>query len=120
MDKLLAESLIRDVPDFPIPGIVFKDITPVVQDAAALKQVIDVLAEWGKGLNPDLVMGIEARGFIFRNRPCARAQCRLCAPAQIGQTARRAGHGRVRAGVRHEYGRNARRRHQARTAYSGD
>ena len=65
MDKLLAESLIRDVPDFPIPGIVFKDITPVVQDPAALKQVIDALAEWGKGLTPDLVMGIEARGFIF-------------------------------------------------------
>lgn len=65
MDNLLAESLIRDVPDFPIPGIVFKDITPVVQDPAALKQVIEVLAEWGKGLNPDLVLGIEARGFIF-------------------------------------------------------
>ena len=65
MDQLLAEGLIRDVPDFPIPGIIFKDITPVVQDAAALKQTIDVFAEWGKGLNPDLVLGIEARGFIF-------------------------------------------------------
>ncbi len=65
MDKLLAESLVRDVPDFPIPGIVFKDITPVVQDPAALKQVVEVMAEWAKGLNPDLVLGIEARGFIF-------------------------------------------------------
>ena len=69
MDKLLAESLIRDVPDFPIPGIVFKDITPDVQDPAALKQVIDALAEWGRGLTPDLVMGIEARGLHFWNRP---------------------------------------------------
>jgi adenine phosphoribosyltransferase len=65
MDKLLAESLVRDVPDFPKPGILFKDITPVVQDAAALKEVIDKFAEWGRGLNADVVVGIEARGFIF-------------------------------------------------------
>lgn len=65
MSKLLAENLIRDVPDFPKPGIVFKDITPVVQDAAALKQVVAHLAEWAQGLHPDVILGIEARGFIF-------------------------------------------------------
>lgn len=65
MDKLLAESLVRDVPDFPKPGILFKDITPVVQDPAALKEVIQKFAEWGRGLKADVVVGIEARGFIF-------------------------------------------------------
>ena len=65
MEKLLAESLVRDVKDFPKPGIMFKDITPVVQDADALKQTIDKFAEWGATLKPDVVVGIEARGFIF-------------------------------------------------------
>ena len=41
MGKLLAEGLVRDVPDFPKPGILFKDITPVVQDARAFRQVIE-------------------------------------------------------------------------------
>ena len=48
MRKLLAESLVRDVPDFPKPGILFKDITPVVQDHAALKQVVAQLASWAR------------------------------------------------------------------------
>lgn len=65
MAKLRAESLVRDVPDFPKPGILFKDITPIVQDYAALKEVVDKLAAWGKTKKIDAVVGIEARGFIF-------------------------------------------------------
>lgn len=65
MEKLLAETLVRDVPDFPQPGILFKDITPVVQDYAALQQVVDTMAEYARKLNVDAVIGIEARGFIF-------------------------------------------------------
>ena len=65
MSKLLAEDLVRDVPDFPKPGILFKDITPVVQDYAALKEVTEKLAEWAKDKKVDAVVGIEARGFIF-------------------------------------------------------
>ncbi len=65
MKKLRAESLIRDVPDFPKPGILFKDITPVVQDYAALKEVTEKLAAWAKDKKADAVVGIEARGFIF-------------------------------------------------------
>jgi adenine phosphoribosyltransferase len=65
MEKLLAEDLIRDVPDFPQPGILFKDIIPVVQDYAALKQVIEKMAEWARERNVEAVVGIEARGFIF-------------------------------------------------------
>ena len=59
------EKLIRDVPDFPIPGIVFKDITPILQDPAAFQQVIDGLAAALAPLDPNVVVGIESRGFIF-------------------------------------------------------
>ncbi len=65
MTKLLAEVLVRDVPDFPKPGILFKDITPVVQDGPALSEVVAVMAEWAKAQRVEAVVGIEARGFIF-------------------------------------------------------
>ncbi len=65
MSKLLAESLVRDIPDFPKPGILFKDITPVVQNAAALREVIDEMAALTRPFKPDVVVGIEARGFLF-------------------------------------------------------
>jgi adenine phosphoribosyltransferase len=65
MTRLLAEDLVRDVPDFPIPGILFKDITPIVQNAAAFKQVTDELTKWSRSLKVDAVVGIEARGFLF-------------------------------------------------------
>jgi adenine phosphoribosyltransferase len=65
MTKLLAEGLVRDVPDFPKPGILFKDITPIVQSHAALKEVVDALAGWAREKQVDAVVGIEARGFIF-------------------------------------------------------
>jgi len=56
---------IREVPDFPTPGVDFKDITPLLADAAALKQTVMELARWVRGRNPDLVLGAEARGFIL-------------------------------------------------------
>jgi adenine phosphoribosyltransferase len=57
-------SLIRDVPDFPQPGIVFKDITPLLADPVAFSTVIDTMVvHYGRG-NVDKVVGIEARGFI--------------------------------------------------------
>jgi len=65
MSKLRAEGLVRDVPDFPKPGILFKDITPIVQNYAALKEVVDCLADWARERQVDSVVGIEARGFIF-------------------------------------------------------
>jgi adenine phosphoribosyltransferase len=58
-------ALIRDVPDFPQPGIVFKDITPLIADPEAFSTVIDVIVvSFGRG-NVDKVVGIEARGFIL-------------------------------------------------------
>lgn len=58
-------SFIRDIPDFPKKGIVFKDITPLLQDAQALRYAIDQLAEFGVGKKIDVVVGAEARGFIL-------------------------------------------------------
>ena len=65
MEESLIEPYIRDVPDFPKPGIVFKDITPLLQSPSGLKLTIEELA---KAVDPDsydLVCGIESRGFIF-------------------------------------------------------
>ena len=58
-------SLIRDVPDFPEPGIVFRDITPLLADPAGLALSIELLANPFRGKNVDLVVGAESRGFIF-------------------------------------------------------
>ena len=57
--------LIRDVPDFPAPGILFRDITPLLFDAAALRVANDALAGLARALQPDVIAAIEARGFIF-------------------------------------------------------
>lgn len=65
MADLLAESYIRDVPDFPKPGILFKDIAPVLQNAAALQQVVDMLAEDARSRGAESIVGIESRGFVF-------------------------------------------------------
>jgi adenine phosphoribosyltransferase len=63
MNRLRA--LVRDVPDFPKPGIVFKDITPLLADEVAFSSVIDeTVVHFGRG-NVDKVVGIEARGFIL-------------------------------------------------------
>ena len=59
------KALIRDVPDFPEPGIVFKDITPVLADPIAFSTITDlIVVHFGRG-NVDKVVGIEARGFII-------------------------------------------------------
>lgn len=58
-------TLIRNIPDFPLPGVQFKDITPMLQDAAALRQVIDELAARYRDQRIDIVAGVESRGFIF-------------------------------------------------------
>jgi adenine phosphoribosyltransferase len=65
----MAEATLRrltlDVPDFPKPGIVFKDITPVLEDPAALKEIIDAIADHWAERGITRLVGIESRGFIF-------------------------------------------------------
>jgi adenine phosphoribosyltransferase len=58
-------GLIRDVPDFPEPGIIFRDITPLLLVPEAARQVTAELAEYAQPLGVDLVVAAEARGFIF-------------------------------------------------------
>ena len=58
------KDYIRDIPDFPKPGIVFKDITPLLADGAAFRSVVDRIAEPYRG-RIDMVLGIESRGFII-------------------------------------------------------
>jgi len=59
------KRLIRDVPDFPKPGILFRDITPLLADASGLALSIELLANPFRGHHVDLVIGAESRGFIF-------------------------------------------------------
>ena len=58
-------SRIRDVPGFPKPGIVFKDITPLLLDPAAMTETLDALADYARPLDVDFVLAAEARGFIL-------------------------------------------------------
>ena len=61
--RLLAR--LRDVPDFPRPGIVFKDVTPVLADGALFREATQAMAEWYRGEGITRVAGIESRGFIL-------------------------------------------------------
>jgi adenine phosphoribosyltransferase len=58
-------SLIRDVPDFPVPGVMFKDITTLVSNPAAFQEVVSRMADTYVGKRVDIVAAIESRGFIF-------------------------------------------------------
>jgi adenine phosphoribosyltransferase len=59
------KAAVRDVPDFPIKGVLFKDITPILQDGKLFRQAVDAIADRHKGRKMDAVVGIDARGFIF-------------------------------------------------------
>lgn len=61
----LIKSAIRSIPDFPKPGILFKDITPVLSDEKLLKMVIDIMSEPYQNDKPTKIVGLESRGFIF-------------------------------------------------------
>ena len=78
-------SKIRDVPDFPRPGIVFKDIMPLIADAAALKQTIDAIAEWAEPRKPDIILGAEARGYITGGALACRLSCGFVAARKPGK-----------------------------------
>ena len=64
-DIASIRGAIRDIPDFPKPGIVFKDITPLLSNGPLFGKTIDLIAERYRGQKIDTVLGIESRGFIF-------------------------------------------------------
>jgi len=59
------KAAIRDIPDFPKPGIVFKDITPILKDPVLCERVVDAFVEQLKGTRIDVIAGVESRGFLF-------------------------------------------------------
>jgi adenine phosphoribosyltransferase len=65
MDEAWLKAYVRDVPDYPKPGIMFKDITPLLGAADAFRASVDALAEPYAATRVDKVIGIEARGFVF-------------------------------------------------------
>ena len=65
MNGVDLERRIRDIPDFPKPGILYKDITPLLLDGEALREAVRMLAEWARPRGVDYVVAAEARGFIL-------------------------------------------------------
>jgi adenine phosphoribosyltransferase len=61
----LLRAYVRDVPDFPSPGILFRDVTPLLQNHSSLQRAIELMVEVAAPCNPTVVMGIESRGFLF-------------------------------------------------------
>ena len=118
MDIEQIKALIRDVPDFPEPGIVFKDITPVLADPIAFSTIIDLMVvRFGRG-NVDKVVGIEARGFIIASPVAYHFGAGFVPDPQAGQAAlRNRGRG-LRARVRHRHARAAHRRRSRRASGS--
>ena len=73
VDRLKA--LIRDVPDWPEPGVVFRDIMPLLANADALRETIDLLGDWAAERSPDIVVGAEARGFFIGSAIAYKLGC---------------------------------------------
>jgi adenine phosphoribosyltransferase len=78
-------SRIRDVPDFPKPGIVFKDIMPLLADREALQETVERLAVYAEPLRPDVILGAEARGFILGGALAYRLGCGFVAARKPGK-----------------------------------
>ena len=75
MSAVDLQAKVRDVHDFPKPGIVFKDIMPLLADAEALRETVELLAEWARPREPDIILGAEARGFITGGALACRLGC---------------------------------------------
>jgi adenine phosphoribosyltransferase len=84
MTELLA-GRIRDVPDFPRAGIVFKDIMPLLADPDALREAVDRLTEFAAPRRPELVLGAESRGFILGGALAYRLGCGFAAARKPGK-----------------------------------
>jgi adenine phosphoribosyltransferase len=83
VDALKAK--IRDVPDFPEPGIVFKDIMPLLGDPTCLHETVGLLAEWAEPRRPDVILGAEARGFILGAALAYALDCGFVAARRPGK-----------------------------------
>jgi adenine phosphoribosyltransferase len=71
------KAAIRDVPDFPKPGIMFKDITPIFENQALCNEIVDGFIA-SLSVKPDAIVGIESRGFLFGLLISEQNQCSIC------------------------------------------
>jgi adenine phosphoribosyltransferase len=78
-------TLVREVPDFPEPGVGFKDISPLLLDSEALRQAVGELADWTRDRQADLVLGAEARGFWLGAAIAVEAGCGFVAARRPGK-----------------------------------
>ena len=83
VDSLKAR--IRDVPDFPEPGVLFKDIMPLLADPACLHEVTDLIADWAEPRKPHVILGAEARGFILGATVAYKLGCGFVAARRPGK-----------------------------------
>ena len=97
------KAKIVDIPDFPTPGIGFKDIMPLLGDAAALREAVDRLAEWGSSRRPDFVVGGEARGFFIGAAVAYKLGCGFAPARRPGKLPRET----LRKDYALEYGSNS-------------
>ena len=101
VDSLKAR--IRDVPDFPEPGVLFKDIMPLLADPVCLHEATDLIAEWAEPRKPDVILGAEARGFILGATVAYKLGCGFVAARRPGKLPWKT----VSATYALEYGENA-------------
>jgi adenine phosphoribosyltransferase len=94
---------IRDVPDFPTPGILFRDVTPLLASPEAFAAAVRAMAEPFRGRPPDMVLGIEARGFLFATALARELQVGIVPARKPGKLPRRTE--RVAYGL--EYGKDS-------------
>jgi adenine phosphoribosyltransferase len=97
------KTRVREVPDFPTPGVGFKDISPLLLDPQALQQAVGDLAEWTTARDADLVLGAEARGFWLGAAVACKAGCGFVAARRPGKLPPEV----VTANYALEYGQNA-------------
>jgi adenine phosphoribosyltransferase len=71
-DGIDLKAYIRDVPDFPAAGVLFRDVTPLLKDAEAFRSALDGLTAYVESLNVDAIVGVESRGFLFATPVAAR------------------------------------------------
>jgi adenine phosphoribosyltransferase len=96
------KAKVREVPDFPTPGISFKDIMPLLGDKNALRETVDQLGDWGGAREPEVVVGGEARGFFIGAAIAYKLGCGFVPARRPGKLPRDV----ISAEYELEYGRN--------------
>jgi Adenine/guanine phosphoribosyltransferases and related PRPP-binding proteins len=101
---------IRDIPGFPKEGIIFHDITPLLQNGKAFRRAVDAMAETMEGKGVEYLIGVEARGFIFASALAYKLGAGLVIVRKLGKLPYEKNKRVLRPGIRKRRARNAQRR----------